>query len=524
MPPVHEGVPEGQAARAVCLKREALRQVADMLDRETETIVKDWVRRLHAAVYPQRTDLTTEELRNHAPDVLHGLVEALRREEPEALAAPWTAAAQDHARVRLSQRVLLGDLVREYQVLGQTIWHALEPHLTSVPAAYVYTVSENLDLALGTMATIATSAYGAQLERQVARLDSTLASIPDGLILYDATGKITSLNSTAERLLGYTAAQLRGSLAERLALRRAQTPEGKPVSLEEQLLLPALRGEAVRGVILRLVRPPAQDIWLATNAAPIRTAEGENVGAIAILTDITAVHELQALRELQEQHEDLLRAVSHDLRNPLTAVLGQAQFLLRRLEKAGLTGSERRNAEAIITGARRMNAMIQDLVDSARLEAGQLEMKLVPVDLRAFLLELKSRMADTIATERVRVEMPAEPLYVRADEDRLERILLNLLSNALKYSAPGTEVVVSAVQRDGEVVTSVADRGPGIPPEQLSRLFQRYYRTEAGGMRPEGLGLGLYITRKLVEAHGGKVWAESEVGKGSTFFFSLPVA
>ena len=143
------------------------------------------------------------------------------------------------------------------------------------------------------------------------------------------------------------------------------------------------------------------------------------------------------------------------------------------------------------------------------------------MDLRGLVSDLKQRLAEAMETGRIRLEAPVDLPPVCADPDRLERILANLLSNAIRYSTPGTEVTVSLARRDDQVITAVSDRGPGIAPEELSRLFQRYYRMEPGR---EGLGLGLYISRMLVEAHGGRIWAESQVGKGSTFSFSLPVA
>jgi signal transduction histidine kinase len=185
---------------------------------------------------------------------------------------------------------------------------------------------------------------------------------------------------------------------------------------------------------------------------------------------------------------------------------------------------ERRSIEAIIAGARRMNAMIQDLVDSARLESGQLRLERVPIELGAFLSDLKVRLAGVMEMDRVRVETPAGMPPVLADPNRLERIFTNLLSNALKYSDPGTEVTVRLQQRDGKVVASVSDRGRGIAPDEMELLFQPFLRTRRALERREGLGLGLYITKRLVEAHDGELWVESELGKGSTFSFTLPVA
>ena len=307
------------------------------------------------------------------------------------------------------------------------------------------------------------------------------------------------------------------TLAGQMTRLRPETAEGRPFPAEESPPARALRGEVVQNVIMVLHRPDGRALWALVSAAPVRTPDGALLGAVAVFHDVTA------LRELEEQREDILRAISHDLRNPLSAVLGRAQLLGRRLESAGLD-RERLDVEAIATSARRMNAMIQDLVEAARLESGQLRLNLQAVDLRPFIFELLRRLEPAMETGRIRVQVPERLPPVYADPDRLERILSNLLSNALKYSPPSTEVTVVGQQRAGEIVTSVSDRGPGIPPEDIPRLFQRYGRTAAGRARPDGLGLGLYIVRKLVEAHGGRIWVESQVGVGSTFSFSLPVA
>jgi NtrC-family two-component system sensor histidine kinase KinB len=129
-----------------------------------------------------------------------------------------------------------------------------------------------------------------------------------------------------------------------------------------------------------------------------------------------------------------------------------------------------------------------------------------------------------MATERIGVEAPEDFPRALADPARLERVVTNLLSNALKYSEPGEPVTVRLIQADGEIVTAISDHGRGIAPEELPHLLEKYYRAQAGREASGSLGLGLYITKGLVEAHGGRIWVESEVGRGSTFSFSLPVA
>jgi two-component system phosphate regulon sensor histidine kinase PhoR len=356
-----------------------------------------------------------------------------------------------------------------------------------------------------------------EVERRAAELDVTVESIANGIIIFTPTGEIARINSATERMLGYSLTQRELPLAERIAQLRMETPNGKPIRLEESLPARALRGETVQGAVAVVHTALGKRLWVSASAAPIHTRDGKLVGAVLSLTDITPLH------ELEEQRNDLLRVVSHDLRAPVTVIQGHAQMLERLLEKAGLDGRVKRSIQAIIVGARRLNAMIQDLVDSVRLESRQLVLEKQPVDLRAFLVDLLERSETVLDVGRVRIEIPGGLPLVDADPNRLERILLNLLSNSLKYSSPETEVAVVARQTNGEVAVSVIDRGVGISPEDLPHIFERFYMAR-GGRKAGGLGLGLYITCMLVEAHGGRIWVQSEVGKGSTFSFTLPVA
>jgi len=293
------------------------------------------------------------------------------------------------------------------------------------------------------------------------------------------------------------------------------TPEGRPLPPEETPAARALRGESLS--TYRVVGH-RNGHWreVIVSAAPMRDPEGRILGAVLSFADITP------LVQLQEQRDDILRAVSHDLRNPLAGIQGQAQLIERRLQRGVPPEELHEGLESILTGAQRMNVMIQDLVDSARSESGQLQLNRRPIDLPAFAQTLKREQAMLMDTSRIGIQDAPGLPAVSADPDRLARILTNLWSNALKYSEPGTPVIVSFEQRGREVITLVTDRGRGIPPEDLPKLFQRYFKSEAGKAR-EGLGLGLYVARILVEAHGGRIWVESEIGKGSTFSFSLPV-
>ncbi|HEY5675684.1 MAG TPA: ATP-binding protein, partial [Myxococcales bacterium] len=347
-------------------------------------------------------------------------------------------------------------------------------------------------------------------------LEAAFEAVPEGIVTCDAGGKIERMNGAAERMLGYGAAGPGESLHTCWARLAPRTADGKPLALEENPIVRALRGESVPAMPLSVEGGGEHRLWLSVSAAPMRAGDGRIRGAITCLADVGAMQALQA------QREDLLRAVSHDLRNPLQIVLLQAERLQRLLPGAA-QARERQAAERIAQASRQMGVMIRDLVEAARMESGRLALQRQPTPLRPLVERLLAQAAGALDVARVRVEVPADLPAADADPARLERILLNLVGNALKYSPEGGEVRVGAEVRDGALVVSVADRGLGIAAEDLPRVFERFFRGQRTH-KADGLGLGLFIVQILVEAHGGKVWAESPPGEGATFRFTLPVA
>jgi PAS domain S-box-containing protein len=343
-----------------------------------------------------------------------------------------------------------------------------------------------------------------------AELEAVFSALPIALVTVDPSLRIVRVNERVRELTGAAVEELRRAQEE--GAFRVAGPDGGPVPVDQQPHARALRGEVVRGELVRFEPREAPPLWIAVSAAPIRDAAGAIRGAVATGVDLTEVH------ALQEERETLMQTVSHDLRTPLHVVVGHAELLRHRGDD-----EVRRRAEAILASAGRMTRLIGDLVDAARLEAGHVRLQLEPLDLPAFLSGWKERMAGALPMERVRVVAEAGAPVVFADPARLDQILANLASNALKYSPPETEVTVELGATPDALRLSVADRGPGIPQEELPRLFQRYYRSRTAG-RVEGLGLGLFITRKLVEAHGWRIEASSEVGEGSVFTVVIPVA
>jgi PAS domain S-box-containing protein len=366
--------------------------------------------------------------------------------------------------------------------------------------------------------------------RKAAEMEAAVESTQAQLALLDPDFRFLMVNSAYVKGSGHTRTALIGRNhfdlfphAENQAIFQRVRDTGKPYRATEKPF--------------EYVDQPDRGVtywnWIL---APIKDATGRVEGLLLSLLDVTpqvearlqvealageAQRRAEELAAAMERQRDLLRAVSHDLRSPLTGIQGHAQLLQSGLIRAGAEARMIRSAEMIVSGTRRIDAMLRDLVDSARFEAGQLRLEKQPIELGPFLAELLARNFGGEQSQRLRLEVEGGIHQVEADHSALERIVANLLVNALKYSRPEAEVFVKVARTGAETVISVVDRGPGIPADELSKVFERFYRAR-GSTRLDGLGLGLYISRMLVEAHGGRIWADSELGVGSTFSFSLP--
>ena len=347
------------------------------------------------------------------------------------------------------------------------------------------------------------------------RLDAVFEQMSELVLVFDREGRLALMNSSAAQVLGQTGLHLGDSIADLVTKAGLYSADGRQLSPEETAIARALRGERVESAEERLQRPGGMTRYFLVSGVPLFT-DRRMEGAVVVWRDISE------LRRAEQFRDEYLSLVSHDLRSPLTTVMGMGDWLRRMLERKGLK-KEASSAQAIVTSAQRMNAMIQDLVDTVRLESGYIEMHKQPTDLVQLVSDLVGRVGTVQDRARIKVEAPEPLTQVPVDPDRIERAIVNLLTNALKYSAPDTPVVIRLARRNGDAIISVTDQGIGIPPEDLPHLFERFYSPRAG-LKAEGLGLGLYITRLIVEAHGGRVWAESQVGKGSTFYIALPIA
>jgi NtrC-family two-component system sensor histidine kinase KinB len=350
--------------------------------------------------------------------------------------------------------------------------------------------------------------------RQAIQWNAVLNSLTEGVVVADAAGNVVLANPVARRMLELP---LRGRLtrARHWARLDFRALDGTHLRVEDQPLSRALRGERFEDVEVILGCRDGSTRRLAFNGSSVRGARGAVGLAVLTFRDVTE------LRKLEQTKEEYVSLISHDLRTPLTAILGRAQLLAHGLPRADLAAVAR-DARAILASARRMEMMIEDLVETTRLEAGSAALHRVPVDPRALIRDAIEALPTAGDQQRIQVEAPADLPVVRADRERIIRVVANLLSNALKFSPPESPVEVRVSTRDREVVIAVTDHGIGIPPQAIPHLFEKYFQTEAGKKRG-GLGLGLYLSRLIVSAHGGRIWVRSEVGVGSTFSFSLPM-
>jgi PAS domain S-box-containing protein len=231
---------------------------------------------------------------------------------------------------------------------------------------------------------------------------------------------------------------------------------------------------------------------------------------------VSVLRDISARRALERLQREFIIMVTHELRTPLTALQGYAQLLQRRPQAA------ERAADAIVTQVRHLNRMIGDLLDVSRAAAGQLELRRTTVDLTALARATVEQLQTTSAAHSLWLTAPDRPLLGTWDRDRIAQVLQNLIGNAIKYAPNGGEVRVEVEDLGDAAQVSVSDQGIGIAPDELPHLFDRFYRASSTTTGAQGLGLGLYISHSLVVAHGGRIWVESEVGRGSTFRFTLP--
>ena len=340
--------------------------------------------------------------------------------------------------------------------------------------------------------------------------ESAIDSMYDPVVVTDAEGRVTRLNRAAEEIFGAESKELGqpiGSLAAGQTIGAAVSQaiaSGRPAA-----------GDTAASVARLSVTGTSREYRIRTT--PMRGDDDALLGSVTLLEDITH------LREIDRVKSEFIATASHELRTPLTSALMAIQLLLEP-NSGPLTPRQRELLEMCRDDGERLTRLMQDLLDVSRLEAGRLPAGRVPSDIRAIVARATSALGaqanarGLVLSERID---PSLPLVV-ADPALIERVLTNLLTNALRATDAGGTITVSAEPGSDHVVVAVRDTGRGIAPEYLPRLFEKFGQVPGG--KPGGAGLGLSIARQIVEMHNGRIWVQSEPGRGSTFRFTLPQA
>jgi PAS domain S-box-containing protein len=441
----------------------------------------------------------------------------------------WTRNRRTQERIREAvMEASHGKFVRfEIDVRGHggivaKIDFSLKP-LRDESGQIIYLIPEGRDI------TGLRKAEAALLESEL-RFRSAFELSPTGMALVGLDGRWLEVNRALCEILGYSEGELR-----KLTFQDITHPDDLEVdlALTRQLFageIPSYQMEK------RYIRKNGDVTWVLLIVSLISAADGTPLSALSQVVDITArkraeqetarALELQQaanaeLQRFSQWQRDFLSIFTHDFRTPLTVILGYSEVLQ---EQQDLADDAHEFAAIIHDNARRLNRMVDNLLDLDRLEAGQKPIRRQPVDLETVLREVAALFHASEATHPIALEIEPNLPYITGDRDELARALSNLIENAVKYSPDGGPITLVARQTGDDLHLEVRDQGIGIPESDLEVIFDRYARAErASTRRIRGTGLGLSIVRQIIDAHEGRVWAESGPGAGSTFHVTLPI-
>ncbi|MCS6963455.1 MAG: GAF domain-containing protein [Thermoflexus sp.] len=435
---------------------------------------------------------------------------------PDLLPAPWQALRPG--------AVLVVPLTLGLDVLGALVFTDPEPRqfeperiqlLETVAAQMAQAIN---NAALYMLITQQAEQLGNTLravQEEASKRQAILESIAEGVMVADARGEVIMMNAAAEQILGLRREEVLGRPIHHFTGLYGPAWQEWMASLRRWLSSP--RGQPPTLFTRHELAPEGR--FITVHAAPVMMGT-EFLGTVSVFRDITP--EVEADRAKTE----FISTVSHELRTPMTSIKGYVDLLL--LGSGGpLSEMQYRFLQIVKANADRLKLLVDDLLDISRIESGRLQLDLRPVPLEAaveaVVAALKARIDEK--NQRLELDLPEFLPPVRADKDRLIQILMNLVSNAHKYTPEGGRIRIRARIEDEAVHVEVSDTGIGIPPEALPRIFERFYRVDDPRVQETpGTGLGLSIVKALVEMHGGQVWVESEIGKGSTFHFTIPIA
>jgi two-component system, OmpR family, phosphate regulon sensor histidine kinase PhoR len=408
--------------------------------------------------------------------------------------------------------------------------------LTTMIADYAAVALENVRLREREMALW----RDAELERH--RLELIISSMAEGLLITDAQGAITSLNRSAQQLFALAQVDVESGTAtslRKLAASSNVTWLYDLAGIIDQALASntVMNHELIAGTYGETV-----PLTLSISAAPLHDAnqaQTHPIGVVAVLNDVTSHKQIEKLKD------EFVSVVSHELRTPLTAIKGYTQHLVRRLnrrlretretrqvEQQGVSPTvelpesyDLRSLNIVQSQTEHLERLVNDLLDLSRVQWGELHLQYATFYLADVLAECVRSAQVSAEQHTIYLDIQVQDSKIAADQLRVSQVIGNILDNAVKFSPQGGQVTVKLQQRDNDYLVSVIDQGIGVSPEYFDHIFERFYRVRNIVSRQySGIGLGLYVARAIVEAHGGQIWLSSNSGIGSTFYFTLPPA
>jgi PAS domain S-box-containing protein len=358
-------------------------------------------------------------------------------------------------------------------------------------------------LAGNTSAALANAELYSRVSLEKERSVAILANIADGIVAVDREGRVVLWNAAAEQITGVPQAEAIGRTTVQVLQRELESGDDRGHA--GQRLVSILRG--------------AEEVWLSLSEAVMRDPLGAVAGRIFAFRDISAD------RMVEQVKSDFVAAVSHELRTPLTSIYGFAETLLRQDIPFG--DEERRTFLGYIASeSERLTEIVDQLLNVARLDAGDLQVELGRIDVGSVVSEVVEGVEETVVNgHQFEIDLPDEPLAAEADPEKVRQVFSILVENALRYSPQGGKVTVGARRNADRVEVRVVDEGMGIPAAEREWIFRKFYRAESAARDgAAGTGLGLFIAKELVNAMGGRIWVDSTEGEGSSFAFELPVA
>ena len=399
------------------------------------------------------------------------------------------------------------------QIAGKMIGliYVLRPHLAG-------SFSSNDQRVLSAFADqVAISLQNARLASQLIqeqyKVESILESSADGIMTIDRERRILSFNASMERLTGWKREEAVGSYCfEVLRLRDSQ---GANLCQTRCPIAKGIEGfSSLDGII---TTKDGQNVDVGMNYSMAHPPSG------SLLTTVVNIRDISRLRQIENLRSALLATVSHELQTPISIIKAYASTLARS-DAQWSQQTIRDKLQAIEEEGDRLSEVVSKLLHSSRLEAGDLSLNKLLLDLPKEAHKVAKRVAGLTEIHEVKLDFPPDFPPVLGDPERIEEVLTNLIENAVKFSPRGGMITIKAEISENQVLVIVADEGIGIPLRDQERIFERFYKVEDSLAKPtQGTGLGLYICKTTIEAHGGRIWVESELGKGCRFTFSLPL-